>query len=195
MMNILAIDSTTDRLLVAAEINGIYAENVSGDDVKKHNGLLVEYVDGVLRETGAKLADVDAFAAVCGPGSFTGIRVGVSTVKAFALALNKPVVAVDALALIRYGAKDDCIAAIDARNDNYYAAMFRGGEEEPVWEKSVTKTELLSYNVSVTYQTTPVSGRNLIALAKKRAENGLFEKNISPVYLRKSQAERMKDGD
>ncbi len=194
-MNILAIDSTTDRLVVCAEIDGAFFQKKSGEDVKRHNGLIVPYVDDVLAQAGAKIAEIDVFAAVCGPGSFTGIRVGVATAKAFALALGKPVVAVDALALVGYGKKGDFITAIDARNDNFYAAMFCGDCTNTVWEKSVTKTELLSYNVSVTYQTTPVNGRDLIALAKYRAEKGLFESNLSPVYLKKSQAERMKDGE
>lgn len=194
-MNILAIDSTTDRLVVCAEIDGRYVEKVSGDELKRHNALIIAYVDEVLAMLGAKLKDIDVFATVSGPGSFMGIRVGVSTVKAFALALNKPVVAVDALSLVGYGKEGDFIAAIDARNDNYYAAMFAGDYKNVVWEKSVTKTEMLSYNVSVTYQTLPSKGEDIIAIAKERAGKKLFEVNLSPVYLRKSQAERMKDGD
>ena len=194
-MNILAIDSTTDRLVVCAEIDGNYAEKISDDCLKKHNALIIPYVDEVLAQLGARRGDVDVFAATAGPGSFMGIRVGVSTVKAFSLALGKPVVAIDALALIGYGRTGRFLTAIDARNDNYYAAMFSDGWQNVEWEKSVTKTEMLSYNVSVTYQSLPVSGRNLIAIAGSRAEKGLFETNLSPVYLKKSQAERMKDGD
>lgn len=194
-MNILAVDSTTERLVVAARINGKFFEKVSDENIKRHNGLLLAYVDEVLRALDAQLKDVDVFASVCGPGSFTGIRVGVAAIKAFALALGKPAVAVDALALIGYGMSGEFITAIDARNDNFYAAMFRGDVFSPVWEKSVTKSELLSYNVSVTYQTLPPCGKNLIALAERRAERGLFESNLSPVYLKKCQAERMKDGE
>ena len=194
-MNILAIDSTTDRLVVCARIDGKYAEKISGEDVKRHNGLLLAYVDEVLASLGRTLNDIDVFAAVYGPGSFTGIRVGVSTVKAFCSALDKPVVAVDALSLIGYGKSGEFITAIDARNDNYYAAMFSGDCFNVVWEKSVTKSELLSYNVSVTYQTLPTSGDDIISIAERRAAQGLFESNLSPVYLKKSQAERMKDGE
>ena len=192
-MNVLTIDSTTERLVVAAEINGKYYEKISDENIKRHNGLLLEYVDDILASAGAEIGVFDVFAAVCGPGSFTGIRVGVATVKAFALALGKPAVAVDALELIGYGKSGEFIAAIDARNDNCYAAMIKDGET--VWEKSVTKTEMLSYNVSVTYQTLPTKGEDIVAIAKKRAEKGLFESNLSPVYLKKCQAERMKDGD
>ena len=192
-MNVLAIDRTTERLVIAAEINGKYYEKISDENIKRHNGLLLEYVDDILASAGAEIGVFDVFAAVCGPGSFTGIRVGVATVKAFALALGKPAVAVDALELIGYGKSGEFIAAIDARNDNYYAAMIKDGET--VWEKSVTKTEMLSYNVSVTYQTLPTKGEDIVAIAKKRAEKGLFESNLSPVYLKKCQAERMKDGD
>lgn len=192
-MNVLAIDSTTERLVVAAEINGKYYEKISDENIKRHNGLLLEYVDDILASAGAVIGVFDVFAAVCGPGSFTGIRVGVATVKAFALALGKPAVAVDALELIGYGKSGEFIAAIDARNDNYYAAMIKDGET--VWEKSVTKTEMLSYNVSVTYQTLPTSGKDIISVAERRAAQGLFESNLSPVYLKKSQAERMKDGE
>lgn len=194
-MNILAIDSTTDMLLVCAEINGKYAQKIGDKDAKKHNGLVLSFVDEVLGMLGASVEDIDVFAAVCGPGSFTGIRIGISTVKAFCLALGKKAVAVDSLELIGYGQMGDFATAIDARNDNYYAALFDGNYQNMVWEKSVTKDELLSYNVKVIYQTLPVSGEDIISIAKAKAQNGQFESNISPRYLKKSQAERMKDGE
>ena len=120
MTNVLAIDCSADEAVVCAVKDGVFAERRSGKD-KRHNGVLLGLADEVLTQLGARPSDFDAFGAVVGPGSFTGIRIGVASVKALCLATDKPAVAIDALELLAMG-EGDCYAAIDARNGNYYAA-------------------------------------------------------------------------
>lgn len=195
MANILAIDTTTDRLLVCAQINGAFSQKISDNALKKHNGLLLVYIDEVLAELNATLSDIDCFACVVGPGSFTGIRIGIATIKAFCMALGKKAVAIDSLSLIAFSHSGNFATAIDARNNNFYAGMFSGDYKNALWLKSVTKDELLSYNVKVIYQSLPVNAQHLLAIAQHKWENSDFDNTLSPVYLKKSQAERMKDGD
>ncbi len=87
-------------------------------------------VDRVLRETGTELAALCAIGVDVGPGSFTGVRIGVATANAFGFALNLPVVAVDSLLALRRGAmgEESVCALLDARNGNVYAALFLPGQ-------------------------------------------------------------------
>lgn len=87
-MNFLTIDTTKATAYVVAKINNVeYIETI--DPTKKHNENLLPTIDLLLTKADAKLSDIDMFGVVTGPGSFTGIRIGISTVKAFCFALNK----------------------------------------------------------------------------------------------------------
>jgi tRNA threonylcarbamoyladenosine biosynthesis protein TsaB len=93
-----------------------------------HGERLMAAIDGVLRSARCELGDVDAFAVALGPGSFTGLRIGVSTVKGLAFATGKPVVGVptlDALAwTLPFCAYPVC-PILDAKKDEVYAALYR----------------------------------------------------------------------
>ncbi len=90
---------------------------------------LLPAVDEVLVLAGARAADVEAFAVSIGPGSFTGLRVGIATVKGLAFGSGRPVAAVSSLAALARGAPESAepvVALLDARRDEFYAASFRG---------------------------------------------------------------------
>ncbi len=87
-MNFLTIDTTKATAYVVAKINNVeYIETI--DSTQKHNETLLPTIDVLLQKANATLKDIDYFGVVTGPGSFTGIRVGISTIKAFCFALNK----------------------------------------------------------------------------------------------------------
>ena len=99
-----------------------------------HSTNLMPMVDQALTATGLKIADMDRIAVVTGPGSFTGVRIGVSTVKGLAHAAGKPCVAVDALEAMAAGAGEfgGIICPIqDARAGQVYGAAFVHGENRP----------------------------------------------------------------
>jgi tRNA threonylcarbamoyladenosine biosynthesis protein TsaB len=96
-------------------------------DARLHAERLLPLIDALLAEASRKLADVEAFAVSIGPGSFTGLRIGLATVKAFALTDARPVAAVSTLAALcasaAAAAGDAPVAALlDARRGAYYAA-------------------------------------------------------------------------
>lgn len=192
MTNVLTVDCSADELIVCAVFGGAYAESRSGG-AQRHNGAVLGCVDKVMTALGAKPSDFDAYAAVVGPGSFTGIRIGVATVKALCLATGKPSVAIDALEAIAYG-EGECIAAVDARNGNCYAARF-DKEGNMLQEKLMPRAEADAAGVVVIDARPDDIGRRLTAIAVERAETKRFDPALEPKYLRKSQAERMKDGD
>ncbi len=96
-----------------------------------HSANLMPMIDGAFQMAGTELKDMDALVAVTGPGSFTGVRIGVATVKGLAHGAGKPCIAVDALeALSRSaGEQQGIVCPIqDARAGQIYGAAFRNGE-------------------------------------------------------------------
>ena len=92
-----------------------------------HSQTLMPMVEDMLKSSGFELQDVDLLAVNSGPGSFTGIRIGVAAVKGIAFALNKPCVGVSTLHSLAYNlAGFDCIACavMDARCNQFYNALF-----------------------------------------------------------------------
>jgi tRNA threonylcarbamoyladenosine biosynthesis protein TsaB len=88
---------------------------------------LLPCIDAVLGAAGAALADVEAFAVAVGPGSFTGLRIGVSTVKGLAFGDGRPVAAVPTLAAVAMTAppgQGPAVTLLDARRGELYAAVF-----------------------------------------------------------------------
>lgn len=98
---------------------------------------LLPCVDAVLRRTELTLEAVEAFAISIGPGSFTGLRIGVATLKGLAFGTELPIAPVPTLAALARaapGARDPVVALLDARRGELYAAAYRleGAGREPV---------------------------------------------------------------
>jgi tRNA threonylcarbamoyladenosine biosynthesis protein TsaB len=87
--------------------------------------VLYPHLDEMLHRNGVALADIDCFAAASGPGSFTGVRVGLACVKGLAEAVGRPAVAVSNLeALASFGAAPLRAAVLDARRGEVYGAVY-----------------------------------------------------------------------
>ena len=127
-MKILAIDtSTTHSSCSVMEDNNIVGD-FSINQSMSHNEILLVMIDEVLKKLNIDIEDIDLFVAVTGPGSFTGIRIGVTVVKALAMALNKPIVAVNTLEALSFGIFSDKkkIPLIDARGERVYYGVYEG---------------------------------------------------------------------
>lgn len=80
----------------------------------------------LLKENNLTLKDIDRFAVAEGPGSYTGLRIGITTAKMFASILNKDLVGVSTLAALANGVNDGVIVSeLDARNKNFFAGVYR----------------------------------------------------------------------
>lgn len=98
---------------------------------KTHSEMMMPQVEQMFKTAEIDPSEIDVYAAAVGPGSFTGVRIGVATAKALAQATNRPCVAVSTLEALAYSSKlfDGVIAPIlDARREQVYNALFEGGK-------------------------------------------------------------------
>jgi tRNA threonylcarbamoyladenosine biosynthesis protein TsaB len=126
-MKILAVDTTGGSASVAIVQEKAVLAEIFFDLGRNHSEILLPAIEHILKTACLELSSMDAFACTVGPGSFTGIRIGVSTVKGLALALDRPVVAVSALeslAMNAAGLEMQICPMIDARREQVYAALY-----------------------------------------------------------------------
>lgn len=130
-MIVLAIDTSGSGCSAAIYDSGSMSIlGQSGADIGRgHAERLMEFVDGALEAADRPLGDIDRIAVTIGPGSFTGIRVGVATARGLALALGKPAVGVSSLHVIAEEARaaapgKSVLVAIDAKRDEVYVQAF-----------------------------------------------------------------------
>jgi len=127
-VKILALATATSEMSVALLDEGHLIGEIYLADGRHHAVTLLAAVDHLLREEGLELKELDLFAVTTGPGSFTGLRIGLATVKGLALVTGKPLVGVSTLATIALngetGGRPLC-TLLPARRDWYYAALYR----------------------------------------------------------------------
>ena len=219
-MKILSIDTASDLCTVAILEDKECIKEITISDARNHSEKIMPIIEQVLAESNLNLKDINLFVCDKGPGSFTGIRIGVATVLAFQDSLDIPAVGINSLEALAYNVKQNGIicSLIDAKNNNVYLGIFKleNNEyikcQEPKFANIDEAISLLkTYSSSITFV-----GDGSIAykdLLKSNLENCLFidkndlssyslglagfetykkgiETSLMPLYLRKSQAER-----
>lgn len=224
-MKILVADTSSSVCAVALFENEILISENMLDNGRTHSENFMPLVEKTLKDAKLELKDIDIIGVVVGPGSFTGIRIGIASCKAMAEVMNIKMVSVtslESLACNEIGEASVICSMIDARNNQVYCGIFDkdiikkedyiADDISTVLEKlqkyddiifvgdaSVLHREMIK-NVLVNKKIR-FSGKNkqnahsLGIIVSRKAENGEFvsSDNIIPVYLRKSQAERMKN--
>jgi tRNA threonylcarbamoyladenosine biosynthesis protein TsaB len=126
-MKILALDTATKSCSVALTDNGTVSAELTTLKDQTHSKHLMELIHSVFEIAGTGIRDVDGFAVTIGPGSFTGLRIGISTIKGLAHAMGKPVVGVSSLKALAWQCADEnhCIYPfLDARKGEVYWASY-----------------------------------------------------------------------
>lgn len=222
-MKILAIDTSGTVAAVAVGTEEKLLANFYVDDKLTHSEKLFPMVDTVLNELHMKISDIDCFASVIGPGSFTGLRIGVAAVKG--MALGRPVVPITstaAMAYSFYGSDMNIIPLIDARNENVYAGeyKFENGELKEIsapsamsvhdinltvptmfmGDGSVKYREILTKNEYAFFAPPHINmggGANVYAAALDMIKKGMTisAEELLPLYIKKCQAEQEKESE
>ncbi len=126
-MKILALETAAKAVSAAITEDGKVLAAGYQDTGLTHSATLMPIVEGLFRNTGLTPANIDVVAVSAGPGSFTGVRIGVSAAKGIAFAVEKPAAAVSTLAALARNvsfADGLIICAMDARRQQVYNAMF-----------------------------------------------------------------------
>src|SRR4030042_3383806 len=133
-MKILAIETSTmlGGVALMDDSSGLIAE-VRLNVKSTHSERLMTEIDHLLRQAGLKISDIDVFAVAIGPGSFTGLRIGLSTVKGFSYSTGLPIVSVPTLEALEWNfpyCRPPVCTMLDARKKEVYAALFKWGKED-----------------------------------------------------------------
>lgn len=151
-MKVLAIDTSTmlGGVAIMDDLSGLIAEvrlNVS----VAHSESLMTSIDNILRQARLTISEIDVFAITIGPGSFTGLRIGLSTTKGFSYATGKPIVSVPTLEAFAYNfpfSKYPVCTMLDARKKEVYAALFEWKDDgfvRLINEMSIKVDEFLGF--------------------------------------------------
>ena len=127
-MKILAVDTATKSCSVAIIEAGSVCAELTTLKEQTHSKHLMELIHKGLGISGYSAADIDGLAVTIGPGSFTGLRIGVSTIKGLAHALDKPVVGISSLDVLAWQCADRAYLIcplLDARKGEVYSATYR----------------------------------------------------------------------
>lgn len=152
-MYILGIETSTRTGSVAVVSEDSVIAQYSLNIEVTHSERLMSTVDRVLKDTGLVIADIDGYAVAIGPGSFTGLRIGLAAVKGLALVTGRPVAAVPTLKALAgnlpYSAYPVC-PMLDARKKEVYAATYRfeGADMAQIMAEAVLSLSLLSERIS-----------------------------------------------
>lgn len=200
-MNYLAFDTSGTHLTVAVGGQNKVVYSLL-DCSCSHSVLLMPEIEKCLKEAQMGLDQIDIFACSVGPGSFTGIRIGVSTAKAFAYAKSKKVLGVTSFESLAYNIleKTNKLALIDARHDNFYVCGFDGDNKVIVEPCFKSKAEIIDlYKDFLLISDTEIDGLNAVkgdiasgfvkAVEAKLATANSDRETLVPVYVKKSQAE------
>lgn len=125
-MKILSIDTASNLCTVSILEDTNLIKELIVDDARNHSEKIMPIIEDVLKQTNLTLKDIDLVVCDKGPGSFTGIRIGVATVLAFEDALNIESVGISSLESLAYNTKNEGLicSLIDAKNDNVYYGLF-----------------------------------------------------------------------
>ena len=209
MKNFLALDTSGNHLAVVAMKNGRKYSTFIENCAMKHAVSVMGAVAETLEKAEMCLEECDFFGAVVGAGSFTGIRIGISTVKGFCLAQGKPGLPITSFDVAAYNAIDTqsgkILCLVDAMHDCYYACGYENGEiilppayltEDEVLAYAAAGYTLVGGGLPIAKKTAVVeidSVAGLLSAAQALAEkNGFGE--LTALYVRKSSAELNAEG-
>ncbi|HUH67319.1 MAG TPA: tRNA (adenosine(37)-N6)-threonylcarbamoyltransferase complex dimerization subunit type 1 TsaB [Syntrophales bacterium] len=145
----LAIDTSTTSIAIALlKDDDVIAETFLNLDIN-HSIVLLAALEHILQISHIGMKDIDLFACTRGPGSFTGLRIGASTVKGLALSIGKPIVGVSTLQALAFNVAVPRVSIcpmLDAKKDQVYAALYRAGRNYTLEEiKSERVTEVCKF--------------------------------------------------
>lgn len=189
-MLVLSADTSLPILSVALVSDGMLVGSIAEEGKGSRNEKLLPALDWLLAENGIARGAIDLFAVTRGPGSFTGVRIGLATMQGLAMALGRPVCTMSTHAAIAYGEAGRVAVVDDAGRGELYVSVFEDGEEvvAPHLAKEVGEPRVM--RVSDFLQEGNVALRCARrAAAIQRRGDGDRHRDVTPIYVRLAEAE------
>jgi tRNA threonylcarbamoyladenosine biosynthesis protein TsaB len=189
-MLILAADTSLPILSVALVNGGALVGALAAEGRGSRNEKLLPAVDWLLAENGVDRREVELFAVTRGPGSFTGVRIGLATFQGLALVLGRPVCAMSTHEAIAYGEAGRVSVVDDAGRGELYVSTFEDGREIVAPHLAQTADDGRILRVGYFLQHGNVALRCARrALELERAGDGERYRDVTPIYVRLAEAE------
>lgn len=131
---ILSIETATLAGSISLSQGNEVLATIIGDNQVSHSNTLLLEINKLLSQAGYALPDIDLYAVACGPGSFTGLRIGIATVKALASTLRRPCIGIPTLDAVAHSARscERVVAVLPAGRGEVFVQMFKGSLEDVV---------------------------------------------------------------
>lgn len=218
-MKILAIDTTTKKATVALKTeDNIYLKEL--DNEITHSEKLLPLLDEVLKMSNNSLKDVDLFALTLGPGSFTGVRISIATIKAIAKVMDKKIFGTTSLELLALDGISKAsfrpkyvLSLMDAKNSRVYYNLYKYEDEkllpldflgndyinsvlEKIADQNLDNLLITIDNKDLNVQDAIIANLNLTNIFNLDLTSNLYDYlTLDAMYYRKSEAERTKEGE
>ena len=192
-MKTLALETSAKSVSVAVTENGTLLAQAYQDRGLTHSVTLMPLLDGMLKTAGLTLDDMDIIAVAQGPGSFTGIRIGVSAAKGLAWAKALPCCGVSTLEAMAYGVTDFegvVVGAMDARRQQVYNALFRteNGRVTRLCADRAVAMELVAEELAAIPEPKLIVGDGAVLLYDFLQKVGIGCRLSSPLHRQQSAA-------
>lgn len=193
-MKYLLINSATTNLVVAIIINGEIAYLYDKNDGNDTSSKIMPVIDEAFRKSSIKPKDIDKIFVCNGPGSFTGIRVGLTVAKTMAWSLKIPCLTFSSLELMASGFDSSVISLIDARRGYVYAGGYDGNlnviydDKYVVFESSGLNGKFVSYD-DFSFSTVKPKLDLLKVIHKHENDVAISPHLVNPNYLKLTEAE------
>ncbi|RRG18589.1 tRNA (adenosine(37)-N6)-threonylcarbamoyltransferase complex dimerization subunit type 1 TsaB [Weissella viridescens] len=159
----LAFDTSNQALSVAIFEDGALLAQREANVARNHSGQLLPFIDELTKAAGWQPADLDRVVVSQGPGSYTGLRIGVTTAKTLAFTLNLELAGISSLALLAANVTDPkkvIVPIMDARNQNLYAGAYQwqNGELVPIITDEHSNLDVLTEQLAQLHENLTFTG-------------------------------------
>lgn len=187
--SMLFIDTTGKSIILGAQTENGAHYYIGQEIEKKHASTILQKIEDFLYSSKINISSISKIGVVIGPGSFTGIRIGISTANALSKSLNASIISLNSLEIALFDRKSNVISVMDCLNGNYYS-LIKTSENDYKY-RILTKNDLNNfeglYDIIPATEVFPETKLNAFI---EKAETGPFLTRALPFYLRESSAER-----
>jgi tRNA threonylcarbamoyl adenosine modification protein YeaZ len=188
-MLILAADTSLPILSVALVNDGVLVGAMALEGRGSRNEKLLPAIDWLLTENAIERASIDLFAVTRGPGSFTGVRIGLATIQGLAMALRRPVCAMSTHEAIAFGESGRVTIADDAGRGELYLSTYEDGREIDVPHLGSTSEGRVIHLVDFVQNDNAALRCARRAMEIEAAGEGERYRDVTPIYVRLAEAE------